>query len=94
MKKRYTTEFKKQAIDLADSMQSISKAARQLGIADVNIHAWKKRFAAVLPESKPGVMGQAEQDELVRLRRETAEQKQVIYILKRAAAFFSQDHLK
>ena len=36
----------------------------------------------------------SQEQELKRLRKENEEQKKVIYILKRAAAFFSQDHLK
>ena len=94
MKKQYTAEFKKQAVDLAESMESISKAARQLGIRDVNIHAWKKKLSSSKAEVKASDRTQSESEELARLRKETAEQKQVIYILKRAAAFFSQDHLK
>ena len=33
-------------------------------------------------------------EELLRLRKENAEQKQVILILKKAAAFFSNDQQK
>jgi transposase-like protein len=36
----------------------------------------------------------ADREELQRLRKENAEQKQVILILKKAAAFFSNDQLK
>ena len=44
MGKKYTMEFKRQAIELAESLGNIKQAAVQLGIADVNIHAWKKRL--------------------------------------------------
>lgn len=94
MKSRsYTIEFKQQAIDLAKSLGSIKKAAEQLGIPDVNIHQWRKRLSA--PGASHGeIQQESPSEELKRLRRENAEQKKVIHILKSAAAFFSQDHLK
>lgn len=95
MKKRprvYTEEYKKQAIQLAQDMGSRTAAARQLGITDVNIFNWEKKL-----ESGSGEVAALKADESVelkRLRKETLEQKKVIQILKSAAAFFSQDHLK
>lgn len=96
MKKRtFTKEFKIQAVELAASLGNVTEAARQLGVLDSSIHNWKKSLAA--PVSKvfeKTNLSLEEYDELKRLRRETAEQKKVIHILKAAAAFFSQDHLK
>jgi transposase len=97
MNKRYTIEFKKQAVELAEGMGSTLGAARQLGIPDVNIHQWKKRFGKASSDGKSKnseAPNQNESEELKRLRKENSEQKQIIHILKRAAAFFSQDHLK
>jgi transposase len=87
----YTEEYKTQALQLAEDLGSMAAAAKQLGITDVNLHNWKnKRLAAQGGSIKKPEEG----DELKRLRRENAEQKKVIEILKSAAAFFSQDHLK
>lgn len=93
MKKRtFTKEFKQQAVELAASLGNTQEAARQLGVLDSNIHGWKK---AGSPFKDGGTLNLLdEREELKRLRRETAEQKKVIHILKAAAAFFSQDHLK
>ena len=93
--RRYTTEFKRQAVELAESLGSVMKAATQLGIPDVNIHAWRK----ALRDSKVGVSNltagiPVESEEIKKLRKENAELRQVNLILKTAAAFFSQDHLK
>ena len=87
--RKYTVEFKQQAVELADSLGSARKAASQLGIPDVNIHLWKKKL-------KDLGSGQQESptEELKRLRRENSEQKKVIHILKSAAAFFCQDKSK
>lgn len=92
MRTVYTKEFKQQAVELAESMCNVSKAAKQLGISDVNIHAWKRTLEGT---QSPKNRTNLEQSEEVRqLRKENAELKKINIILKSAAAFFSQDHLK
>jgi transposase len=93
-KRKFTKEFKLQAIELASSLGNISQAARQLGVLESNIHGWKRQLSKVEKIDKTPALSASEAEELKRLRRETAEQKKVIHILKAAAAFFSQDHLK
>lgn len=90
----YTMEFKKQAIDLAAALGSVSKAAEQLGIPDVNIHAWRKRYAQNNAVANKTTTLSADQEEIKKLRKEISDLKQSNLILKTAAAFFSQDHLK
>lgn len=96
MKKRtYTDEFKKEAVKLAEKLGSIAEAARQLGVKDNVIHNWKAKFnPAAKSTSKKEEVLTAESEENKRLKKENEELKKVNYILKRAAAFFSQDHLK
>lgn len=89
-KRRYTEEFKRQAVELAEQTGSISGAARQLGIYDSLIHAWRKKFSGKQANSA----NETPSEEVLRLRRENAELKKANHILKAAAAFFSQDHLK
>lgn len=99
MKKRsrqYTHEFRLQAIKLAQELGSTIEAGKQLGVAGANIYVWRKKYigqsvtAAKTTELKP--------DEILienrRLQQEVAHLKKVNHILKSAAAFFSQDHLK
>jgi transposase len=92
MRKAYTKEFKQQAVELAVSLGSIAGAARQLGVSDVNIHSWKKAFGKL--QGVQNKINSEQSEELRQLRRENAELKKVNHILKSAAAFFSQDHLK
>lgn len=95
--RKFTTEYKEQAVRLAEHLGSVAKAARQLGISDVNVYHWKmKSKNGKLKDLKNNMSIQSEtpEEELKRLRKENEELKQVNYILKRAAAFFSQDHLK
>jgi transposase-like protein len=94
--RKYTVEFKEQAVELAKSLRSVKKAADQLGIRDVNIHCWRKKLEMGKLDGTGSAPSQQESplEELRRLRRENGEQKKVIHILKSAAAFFCQDQLK
>lgn len=91
-RKKYSKEFKEEAIALAESMGSISEAARQLGISDSLIHSWKGRLKGKIKGN--GNASSPAEAENQRLRKEIAELKKINLILKTAAAFFSQDHLK
>ncbi len=94
-KRRYTPEFKQQALELAQQVGSVAEAARRLGIADSLLYNWKSQFKVSLdPKVKSVKSSMDEAEELRRLRKENEELKKTNYILKKAAAFFSQDHLK
>lgn len=94
-KKRYTTEFKIQALELVKQTGSYSEAARQLGINDNLLHAWKKRFNfSIENKGKSAAQAVSETEEVRELKKKIQELEKTNYILKRAAAFFSQDHLK
>lgn len=88
--RKYTEEFKKQALQLAQDLGSLTKAAKQLGVAHANLHNWKLQKEAGVSSSAEA-SGQME--ELKRLRKENAELKKVNYILKAASAIFTRDHL-
>jgi transposase len=95
--RKYTAEFKRQAVELARELGSTPKAAEQLGVPESNIHNWrlklKKGFE--LPKDKRASNdAESPEEELKRLRRENQQLQKANYILKQAAAFFSQDHLK
>ena len=88
--RKYTEEFKKQALQLAEDLGSLTKASKQLGVAHANLHNWKQQKEAGA-NSNAAAAGQEE--ELKRLRKENAELKKVNYILKAASAIFTRDHL-
>lgn len=69
---------------------------RKLGISDGNIHNWRGKLIKSGKVSKSDTKSPSEtsEEELKRLRRENSELKKANIILKSAAAFFSQDHLK
>lgn len=91
-RRNYTLEFKQQAIALAEELKSIAKAEGELGIPHGLIHQWRKKFGA--KPSGPTVRAGSLDEENRRLRQENEKLKKVNHILKSAAAFFSQDHLK
>ncbi len=89
-KRHFTPEFKQQAVELASRIGA-SRAARQLGINLSNLRNWKAKGTE---RSKPKPEDLNLQEENRRLQKEVDDLKKVNMILKRAAAFFSQDHLK
>ena len=91
---RYTEEFKIDALKLAKSHGNYTEAAKRLGVSDSLLHSWKKTYNITIDSDKSVEKSFAEAEELKRLRKENEELKKINYILKRAAAFFSQDHLK
>jgi transposase len=94
-RKTYTKEFQIEALNLAKELGSYAGAARQLGITDSLLHSWKAKYHFHKNvKVKSAVIAVNEAEEIARLRKENEELKKVNYILKRASAFFEQDHLK
>jgi transposase len=91
---RYTEEFKIDALKLAKTLGNYTEAAKKLGVSDSLLHSWKKTYNISIDSNKSVEIAFAETEELKRLKKENEELKKINYILKRAAAFFSQDHLK
>lgn len=87
----YTREFKSQASRLAIDIGT-NRASQQLGVSMEVLQKQKKdEVAKGQPWRKEITDHEAENK---KLRAEIAEQKKVVTILKAAAAFVSQDHLK
>jgi len=94
-RKRYPQDFQIQALELARELKSLSAAARQLGISDGLIYSWRTKHKFDIGNvTRSASTAVAETEEMKRLRKENEELKKVNTILRKAAAFFSQDHLK
>ena len=89
---KYDDHFKTQAVRLAQELGP-SRAASQLGITPAILNYWRKVHQVKKKISKEE-QARLDHEELLRLRKENAEQKQVILVLKKAAAFFSNDQQK
>lgn len=91
--KRYTEEFKRDAIALVDSSgKTVTAVARELGISSESLRGWYRKAKADRGQGQGGELTSAEREELRRLRRENREQQQTIEILKKATAFFVKEN--
>ena len=91
-RRTFTAEFKAQAVQLAKDLKSFTEASRQLDVSESVIRIWTKnaKGIAVVQAQDPSFSI----EEMRRLKAENEKLKKVNQILKSAAAFFSQDHLK
>jgi len=90
--KRYTEEFKRDAIAFVDSSgKTVTAVARELGISSESLRGWYRRARADRGEGAPGELTTAEREELKRLRRQNAEQARTIGVLRKAAVFFAKE---
>lgn len=91
-RRQYTDEFKAEAVRLVrDSARPVAHVARDLGIADHLLYRWRAEQQQAEHQGHTRQSMRAEQEELVRLRRENATLKQERDFLKRAAAFFAKE---
>lgn len=86
---RYTLEFKKQAVALAQRMGQ-NQAAKELGVNEASLKRWKEKIqpSSALPDAE------SPEQKIRRLEKENDDLKKANMILRKAAAFFSQDQLK
>lgn len=93
--RRYTDEFRCEAIRLGESV-GVSAAAKRLGIPDGNLRNWINRSRAGKLKSSEGVNPvkrslvevEAENN---RLRRELESTRLDLEIVKKAAAYFAKE---
>ena len=91
-RRSYSAEFKLEALRLLEtSGKSAAQIERELGIGDGCLRQWKGQLKAGGSQAFPG-HGRiaADQEELVRLRRELEIVRQERDILKKAVAIFSR----
>ncbi len=85
-KRKYTAEFKREAVKrVTDGGYQVTEAARNLGVNASMLGRWKRETETQGKGAFPGQGHQSpEQEELRRLKRERE-------ILKKAAAFFARE---
>lgn len=93
--RQYADEFKVEAVRLAESIGS-NPAAKRLGIPDSSMWNWVRLSRAGKLKTMQGTSSQANpglrdlEAENDRLRRELANAKMDLEIVKKAAAFFAK----
>jgi transposase len=85
-RKIHTTEFREEAIKLAEKV-GVAQAAKRLGVYPSQIYAWR---AALSKKQTSGDRESSQAAEIVRLKRLLAEQAEDLEILKKAATYFAK----
>src|SRR5687768_17172262 len=87
-RKRYTAEFKAQAVGLVELGKPVPEVARDLGISEGILYKWVRQLLPAAQLGGEGLQAGSEEpavDELRRLRRENLNLKLENDILKKAA---------
>ena len=87
-RRRYTAEFKEQAIKRVLSGHAVMAVARELGVGDSLIHNWLARHRQ---QAGAGAVQAEQAAEIVRLKRLLAQREEEVAILKKAAAYFAKE---
>jgi len=87
---RYTLEFKQEAVRLVDNGQSITAAARAVGVVDQTLFNWVKAQSQGKLKGADSKPVSAEQMEISQLRAELARVKMKPGILGKATAYFAR----
>jgi transposase len=89
--KKYTKEYKTEAVKLALKSTSISSAAKGLGIPVASLHTWIRKIKEVKPspEVTEGISLSSLIEENRRLQKENTILKEEKDILKKAATYFA-----
>jgi transposase len=85
----YNSEFKSEALRLADSI-GVAAAATQLGLVSGQLYSWRSQLSK---KQNVTTEQQSMAAENAKLKRQLAEQAEELAILKKAAAYFAK-HVK
>ncbi len=95
-RKRFTREFKLEAVKLLEEgHKPVADLARELGIRRNQLYKWKDVVDQKGNDAFPGqgrrCSTESQASEIDRLKRELAQSKEDVEILKKAAAFFAKE---
>jgi len=85
-RRRYSAEFKAEALGLAEQV-GVAGAAKQLGLHESQLYAWRKkaRYEASQSETEKALA-----IENAMLKRKLAKKEEELALLKKAAAYFAK----
>lgn len=93
---KYPPEFRREAVELVLSAErSVAEVARSLGMSDKTLWNWVNDERLERERGRdPEALSESERDELKRLRKEVAQQKIDMEILRKAAAYFAKETMR
>ncbi len=87
-RRKYTKEFKEEAVNLAEKSENKSEVARDLGIHISLLGRWKRELLERGKTTFPG-NGKPRDEEIIQLKKENNRLKEEVEILKKAVGIFS-----
>ena len=88
-RRKYSREFKMEAVGLLNSGKSGKEVEESLGISSGMIYRWRRQLQEEGVRAFPG-NGNPRDEELAQLRKENRELREERDILRKAAAIFSR----
>jgi transposase len=86
VRKRYSKEFKDEALALTEKL-GVPAAAKELGLHESQLYGWRVKSRAERDRSETE---RNQATEIARLKRKVAEQAEELAIVKKAAAYFAK----
>jgi transposase len=94
-RRRYDPDFRAGAVRIViETGKSCAEVARDLGINETTLATWVSRERAATREQAASGLGESEQAELARLRRENAELRMERDVLKRSVVLWVKEATK
>jgi transposase len=91
-RRKFSAEFKRDALRLIDEGRSVASVARGLGIYVNTLHGWRNQRIEDPEGAFPGQGNRSDKDEEIRrLKRDLKRVTQDRDILKEAAAYFASE---
>ena len=91
-RRRYTREFKLDALRLVDEGRPVAEVARNLGIHVNTLHGWRQQFDSDPKSAFPGNGKTLGKDEEIRqLKKKLRRAEQERDVLKKAVAYFAEE---
>lgn len=90
--KIYTEEFKREAVRLVESGQSVAQVCDDLGVGHTALYRWRLLYGSRSEQDQAVTTDEELRKENARLRKQVRLLEEEREILKKAAAFFAKEN--